>query len=60
MSFIYCVDEATKNSLISKGYKLIKSESMQNQTAWVFEYKPEIKFDVLEKDKYFISDLMRF
>ncbi len=60
MSFIYCLDEETKNNLLSKGYKFIKSESMQNQTAYVFEYKPEVKFDILQKDKYFISNLMSF
>ncbi len=60
MSFIYCFDEQTKNKLLLKKYKLIKQEPMQNQTAWVFEYKPEIQFDIKDKSKYLISNIMRF
>lgn len=60
MSFIYCTDEKTKNKLIKKGYKLIKEESMQNQIVWIFEYKPEIQFDISDKTKYFTSNAMRF
>lgn len=60
MPFIYCLDKTLKNELITKGYKLLKQELMQNQTAWVFEFKPEITFDANNKDKYFISKTMRF
>lgn len=60
MQLIYCLDEQTKDKLLLKNYKLIKQESMQNQTAWIFAYKPEIKFDVIDKTKYFISNTMRF
>jgi len=60
LSFIYCFDEQTKNKLLLKKYKLIKQEPMQNQTAWVFEYKPEIQFDIKDKSKYLISNIMRF
>lgn len=60
VSFIYCIDEQTKDILLSKGYKLLKQESMQNQIAWVFQYKPQIQFDVDDKTKYFTSNTMRF
>lgn len=60
MSFIYCIDEQIKNKLIAKGYKLIKQESMQNQVAWIFEYKSEIQFDISDNTKYFVSNTMRF
>lgn len=59
-SFIYCIDEKTKDKLISKGYKFLKQESMQNQIVWVFEFKPEIQFDLNDKTKYFTSNAMRF
>jgi len=54
------MDEKTKNELISKGYKFIKQESIQNKSAWIFEYKPELQFDVNDKTKYFTSNTMRF
>lgn len=60
MSFIYCLDEQTATKLISKNYKLLKQELMQSKTAWVFEYKPEIQFDINDTKKYFISNTMRF
>ena len=60
MPFIYCVDETTKNELIQKGYKLIKQESMQNKATWIFEYKPEIQFDVIDKTKYFTLNTLYF
>lgn len=60
MSFIYCVDEQTKNNLTSKGYRLLKQESIQNQNVWIFEYKPEIQFDIADKNQYYISDVFRF
>jgi len=60
MSFIYCIDEDLKNNLISKGYKFIKQESIQNQTAWIFEYKSQIQFDINDNKKYFISNTIRF
>jgi hypothetical protein len=59
-SFIYCVDENLKNSFISKGYNLIKQESIQNQKAWIFEYKPEMQFDLTDKSKFFTLNTIRF
>jgi hypothetical protein len=58
--FIYCIDEQIKNQLISKGYKLLKQEFMNNQNLWIFVYKPEIQFDLIDNKKYFISNSMRF
>lgn len=60
MPFIYCIDEQTKNQLIQKGYKFIKQESMKNQIAWIFEYRPEIQFDVIDKTKYFTLNILHF
>lgn len=60
MSFIYCLNEQTKNNLQSKGYKLLKQESMQNNTVWIFEYKPNIQFDITDKKSYFISNKLNF
>jgi hypothetical protein len=60
MSFIYCTDESLKNELLSKDYKLIKQEPMQNKTVWVFAYTPKIQYESIDKTKYFISDLIRF
>lgn len=60
MQLIYCLDKLTKDKLLTKGYNLIKEESMQNQTAWIFVYKPEIQFDINDNTKYFISNTMRF
>lgn len=59
-SFVYCIDENLKNKFISKGYKLIKQESIQNQITWIFQYIPEMQFDLKDKTKYFISNVMRF
>lgn len=60
MPFIYCVDEQIKNQLVSKGYKLLKQEPMKNKITWIFEYKPEIQFDVIDKTKYFTSNKLCF
>ena len=60
MSFIYCIDELTKNNLISKGYKLLKQEYMKNKITWIFIYKPSIQFDISDNTKYFISDKLLF
>jgi hypothetical protein len=59
-SFIYCVDKNLKNKFISKGYKLIKEESIQNQIAWVFEYNSKMQFDLKDTNKYFTSNTLRF
>lgn len=60
MNFIYVINSNLKDKLIQKGYRLIKQESMQDQTAWVFEYRPEIQFDVSDKTKYFTLNTLRF
>lgn len=61
MPFIYCLDEQTKTTLLSKGYKLLKQELMRNkQSISVFEFKQNIQFDILDKDSYFLSDKLNF
>jgi len=59
--FIYCLDEQTKITLLSKGYKFLKQEFMKDkQSISVFEFKPNVQFDIVDKNAYFISDKLNF
>lgn len=59
-TFVYCIDSNAKDVLISKGYELIKEESMQDKTAWVFKFNQNIQFDITDKTKYFLSNQLNF
>lgn len=59
MSFIYCVSNDKKEELISKGYKFLKQESMQNQIVWIFEFNPKIQFEIKD-NQFFISNQLNF
>lgn len=58
--FVYCIDEHLKNELVLKGYKLIKEESIQNKTTWVFQFNKEMQFDLIDKSKYFTLNTLHF
>lgn len=59
-SFIYCNEEELKNELISKGYKLITTQKINNQLTWVFEYQPELQFEIKNNSKCFINNTLMF
>jgi hypothetical protein len=59
-SFIYCTDETTKNELISKGYKFITTQQLNNQLTWVFENKTNLQFDIKNTKKCFINNTLMF
>jgi len=59
-NFIYCIDKDIKDILLVKGYKMIRQTKIDNNHVFIFVYKPEIKFDITDKTKYFISNTMRF
>lgn len=58
--FIYCVDEKYKNELIKKGLSFIKEEVIDGKTVYLFAINNKINFDELDKNKVFMSNMMRF
>lgn len=42
MKYIYCVDEDTKATLLSKGFKLINTITSPNRDVYVFKFVREL------------------
>lgn len=42
MKYIYCVDNDMKNTLISKGFKLINTINSPNRNVYVFKFVREL------------------
>lgn len=55
--FIYVFDENTRDSLLSKSYKMITADT--NKNIYVFENKFEMKFDMSDI-KCVYSDTLTF
>jgi len=54
--FIYTDDPSLIEKLIKSGYKLIKT----NDKIYVFENKPDVKFQYVENKRLIFSDVMIF
>jgi hypothetical protein len=59
-SFIYCIDSQLKDEFLSKGYKLITTQQLNNQLTWVFEFKPELQFEIKNTNKCFTNNTLMF
>lgn len=61
MNFIYVIDSNLKDTLLSKGYKLIKEITDKNE-CWIFENSNNINFSVnaFDKSKYLITNRLVF
>ena len=57
--FIYCFEEKDKYDLISKGYKYIKEEIIDNKTSYVFIDNNKLNFD-LDNKKFIKTNKMNF
>lgn len=55
--FIYVMDEESRDILTSRGFKLLKSNSVG--TLWVFENQSDLQFDTLNIPCV-VSDILTF
>ena len=61
MKFIYVFSEEDKLQLLSKGFNLINSTTLNSIEAFVFENKPNYElFSATEKQNYLFSDNLNF
>ncbi len=59
--FIYCLTPELRDTLLSKGLKLIQTkQTSEDQSVWVFELNKNIKLQENKKTEFFYSNKLTF
>ena len=58
MFFIYCLDNELKQTLINKGFKLLKED--ENGSTFAFSDKVMFDFNNVDKNKFLFTNKLTF